>query len=36
MVWIIYYFRRSRRPATLDLPVGAVKRRAEFEFTNVA
>lgn len=25
--WIVYYFRKSRRPVTLDLPVGAIKRR---------
>jgi hypothetical protein len=26
LLWIINYFRRSRRPATLDLPVTAIKR----------
>ena len=26
LVWIVYYFRRSRWPATLDLPVTAIKK----------
>ena len=34
LVWIVYYFRWSRWPATLDLPVTAVKRW-ENEFTGL-
>ena len=31
ILWIIKYFHKSRRPATLDLPVGAVRKRDETE-----
>lgn len=36
LAWIVYYFRRSWRPTTLDLPVQAVKRRPDNDFSNMA
>lgn len=35
IAWISYYFHRTRRPATLDLPVNAIKKREEGEFSHM-
>lgn len=36
LVWIVFYFWKSRWPATLDLPVQAVKKWPDNEFSNMA
>ena len=29
VVWMIFYFRKSRRPVNIDIPVGAIHRRSD-------